>query len=281
VGYTMQNKHNLPESYVKLIEHWTQNYSNGGSDFSVTELIDSPRIVQLKKRNDQLANNIDVADMYFSLLGNIAHKSLEGCAPEGALCEERLSVEYGGAVVSGQVDMYKDKTITDYKLTGVYSLSKKPFGDWFKQLNMYAHLFRRHGYEVERLEIFAMLRDWKIRDAAKNKEYPQTGVVLIPIKLLSPEDAEEFFNSRCDAHIAAAALPDDDLPMCNTEERWATPDSWTVLKRGNKRGVRFNSLGEARSFASGLGACSIKKNSGYNLRCKEFCPVSTVCKYGV
>ena len=45
----LTNNHNLPQTFINVLERPT--YSKGKSNISATELLNSPRIVQLKRKH--------------------------------------------------------------------------------------------------------------------------------------------------------------------------------------------------------------------------------------
>ena len=68
------NKFNLPQTFVNVLSRPT--YTKGKAHLSVTELINSPRIVQLKNTYyDQLEE--DVADKVWAIFGTAIHAVLE------------------------------------------------------------------------------------------------------------------------------------------------------------------------------------------------------------
>ena len=99
----LTNKHNIPQQIVSAIMR--DPYSRGGAHISVTQLIQPPRIIQLKKR---LENEIeeDASDRVWALLGQTCHKILERSDDTGAFHEERISLEVEGWTVSGASDCY-------------------------------------------------------------------------------------------------------------------------------------------------------------------------------
>ena len=70
----LTNKYNIPETFVNVVKRPT--YSKGRANLSVTQLINSPKIVALSaKFEDELEQ--DVSDMVWSIFGSAVHKVLE------------------------------------------------------------------------------------------------------------------------------------------------------------------------------------------------------------
>ena len=84
---------------------------------------------------------------------------------------------------------------------------------------------------------------------------------------------------------AAEALPDDLLPLCTPEERWAKPPKFAVMKNQNKRATKlFDTEEEAQSFIDFHSRNSkdkffIEKRPGTDGKCSEYCSVCEFCDY--
>ena len=93
------NRLGLPQPIVEVLSR--DNYSKGDADFSVTELIDSPRQKALTNRHrDEIT--VDCIDLIYQFDGKAVHSILEGAevSPDVGIIEERLSVEGGLYTVS-------------------------------------------------------------------------------------------------------------------------------------------------------------------------------------
>ena len=98
----LTNKFNLPQTFVNVIQRPT--YTKGNAHISATELINSPRIVQLKQKHwDDLEQ--DASEMVWALFGTSVHGLLERFSSESELVEERIQIELDGQVISGQPDI--------------------------------------------------------------------------------------------------------------------------------------------------------------------------------
>jgi hypothetical protein len=165
----------LPEPVFQALTR--SDYTKGGSNRSVTQLIDSPRVRILRKENDERISE-DVADMLWSVLGTAVHKMFEDNEVEGHISEERLYAEVENWIISGAIDVQRGEadgkvTVLDYKCTSAWSvIYGKP--EWDKQLNFYAWLVE-HCKEIEvgKLQIVAVLRDWQRKKAEVDSHYPQ------------------------------------------------------------------------------------------------------------
>ena len=275
------NKYNLPQTFVNVLKR--PSYSKGKSNISATELISSPRIVQLRKMHAEQIEQ-DVSEMVWSIFGTAIHGVLEHGKDDHHIVEERLHTSVDGWAISGAIDLQivnEDGTITvnDYKTVGAWSVMNEKI-DWELQLNIYAWLVRKvKNTDVTDLAIVAIIRDWSRRDAAIKQGYPDAPVKVIPVQLWSYERQQEFIQQRIEIHSNALFDLDtgDELPHCTPDEMWEKPESFAVKKED---GVRAKSLHKTRAEAEeALPAKGyfIEHRKGERTRCENFCSVSKWC----
>jgi hypothetical protein len=272
------NKCHIPSEIVSAIVR--DPYYHDGR-ISVTALINSPRIHQLQKRH---AKEIvqDVSERLFSLYGQIAHGILERADDFEAFHEERLSIHINDWKVTGATDLYKHRgngeyLLRDYKFTSVYvsNFDLKP--EWSAQVNLYAHLWRHHSFEVHRAQIVAIYGDWRRMEAERREIYPPP-VQLFNVPLWSDAEAMQYLTGRVRLHQEAEALPADRLPLCSPDEQWRREEKWAVMKTGRKTAVRlFNSRIEADMTAVGIKGSYLEHRPAEPIRCKYFCSVNEFC----
>ena len=276
----LTNKHNIPQTFVNVLDRPT--YSRGKANISVTQLINSPKIVALtKKFEDELEQ--DVADMVWSIFGSAVHKVLEHGQDENHIVEERLHAEVDGWKLSGAIDLqivHPDGIdIRDYKTVSAWSVMNEKI-EWEYQLNIYAWLVETvKKAPVKSLGIVAIIRDWSRREAARNPDYPQAPIKEIPINTWGMLERTKLIKDRIHAHAACEfeLETDGDLPDCTPEEMWEKPTTWALKKKGGVRAVKvFTTEEEAKA------ACKseheIEVRPGSRTRCESFCPVNTYCQ---
>jgi hypothetical protein len=226
------NNHNLPEPLCRAIMRDT--YRKAGH-ISVTALAKPPQMAYLERQHEDEIE-VDVSEEIWMLLGTSVHAILERAGMDNALMEERLRVKCKGWTVAGKPDLYEaDGTLTDFKVTSVYSflLGDKP--DWEAQLNCYALLLRVNGFEVKRLQILAILRDWTKSRALAQADYPKAQALGKPIPLWPHERTRAYMEERVKLHQDGIRGV---FPECTEDERWHKDDKWAVRKKGNKRALR-------------------------------------------
>ena len=279
----LTNKFNIPQTFINVLQRPT--YSKGKANLSVTQLINSPKIVALSKKfEDELEQ--DVSEMVWSLFGSAVHSVLEHGKDDNHRVEERLHAEIDGYKISGAIDLQivgeSGIQIRDYKTVSVWAVMNEKI-EWEQQLNIYAWLVEKvKGEPVSDLGIVAIIRDWSRRDAGIKEGYPEAPIKEIPIRLWTFEEREAFVSARVHAHAEAefAIESDSDVPPCTPEEMWEKPTMWAVKKTG---GVRAKSVHESEGEAN---AALEKAGNGYEIemrpgsrtRCESFCPVNHRCQ---
>ena len=283
------NKFNLPQTFVNVIHRPT--YSKGKAHISATEIINSPRIVQLKKKYwDEIEQ--DASEMVWSLFGSAVHNILEHGKGDNHVVEERLHLEFEGWRISGAIDLQEVEpngtiTISDYKVTGAWAVMNEK-DDWHRQLNIYAWMVEKvKKVPVGKLQIIAIIRDWSARDAQTKENYPNSPVATIDIPLWSFEEREKFMTKRIYEHGTALfeMETDGDLPDCTAEEMWEKKTSYALKKDGNVRAKSVHETQEAAEEALVKALGTAKKNEGFSIeirqgertRCKGYCQVASFC----
>lgn len=282
----LTNDYNLPPSLFRALSYDGYNPGDRHSDISTTALIAPPLIRQLRKRHGGKVQE-DVSSRVWSLLGKACHYVAEKSGTANALVEERLYMDVNGWTISGQIDLYEDKILTDIKVTSVYSFLLGEKQDWLHQLSTNASLLRHAGFEVNGVQIVAILKDWSYRKAMYDGEYPQTPIIVKPFPLWPNEKCLSYIQERVRLHQEAEKLEDDQIPLCTPQERWERPESWAVVAKGAKRATAvLQSEEEANQRLVIVADKNPKKKfviehrPGEAVRCGNFCNVAKFCRYG-
>jgi hypothetical protein len=284
----LTNDFGLPETIMTVIR--TPQYNKGKSNMSVTELLNSPRIVQLKRKHwDDLTE--DASSMVWSIFGTAIHNILEHGKGDNHIVEERIHIELDGMHISGAIDLQEVEPdgiiVSDYKTVGAWSvLNEKQ--DWHNQLNSYAYLVEAaKKVPVKKLQIVAIVRDWSRRDAATREGYPKAPIVVIDIPLWPFADREAYVRSRISLHGDALfeMETDGEMPECTPEECWEKPTVYAVKKDGNVRAKSVHEIREAAEISLAYATEKAKKGEkflievreGSRVRCESFCQVAPYC----
>ena len=277
------NRANLPDALVRAVAN---DPYVGGGDVSVTTLIGPPQIHYLRHKYENDLEE-DAIDRIWSLLGQAVHTILERAEQLG-LTEKRLYMPVGKWNLSGQFDRLvftPEGILQDYKVTSTWtSLGPKP--EWEAQLNVLAHLCRHNGYDVSRLEIVAIYRDWSRAQAMRSPDYPQQMVRVVTIPVWTADVAHHYIEQRVDLHQQAILL--EQVQPCSNEDRWYRGEEWAVTKAGRKSALRcLATYEEAKTWATenghlkpdgtALAGISLVHRPGKNVRCESYCSVSRFC----
>lgn len=276
------NKFNLPQTVVDAIRFPT--YSKEGANLSVTEMMGSPRITQLRRLNYE-ALEMDASECLFALVGTAVHEKLEKREVKDHTNEERIHTVIDGWSISGAIDIqiqHEDGVvIQDYKTVAAWAVMHEKI-EWEQQLNVYAWLVAREKKQhVKAIEIVAIIRDWSWREAQYKEGYPPAGMMTIPIKLWSYEQQERYVRERVHLHAEAyfAAESNSELPLCTAEEMWERPTFWAVKKIGAARAKNVcKTKEEAEHLLSTYdNKHEIEVRPGERVRCAQYCQVKDFC----
>ena len=268
------NKYDLPQSLMNAVDRFS--YSRGKSDISVTQLIDSPRIVKLKEKHGAEITS-DISDEIWRLVGSALHLIAESSTGGTEKAEERIFSEVGGITISGGIDMQRTSdgknVIGDYKFTSAYSVMSGKI-EWERQLNCYAWLVEKEKkITVDGLEIYAIVRDWNRRKVGE-EGYPVAPIVKVPINLWPFETRDAYVKRRVLIHTTATEETE-----CSDDEMWRSETKWAVVNPKFKRALKVcNTEGEAINVSKSKAGSSVERRDGKFVRCEgDYCSVSRFC----
>jgi hypothetical protein len=294
------NKYNLPEPIIEAVKN--DPYSKGKADFSITELIDSPRIAALKARHDHEIEK-DASELIWPLLGRAVHSLLEQhgrklgglSAKSGLFAEQRIYTSINGWTISGALDLQRRANnrckIIDYKFTTAKA-ALVPKLEWEQQQNLYATLVEsEYGFgndsplatKVDELEIIAIIRDWSKEKINSSYDYPAAPIFPVSIPLWKPLDRYNLLVERLHHHIERKISEsfDKELPLCSPEERWMRNEAWALMKKGNRKATKI--FYKEIDAENALKSCRLEDyyldyRPPIPLRCMSYCDVADFCE---
>ena len=281
----LTNNFNLPETFINVIKR--PQYSRGKAQISVTEILNSPRIVQLRQKHMEEITE-DAADMVWSLFGSAVHNILQHGKGDNHIVEERLHIDFNGWHISGALDLQEQTPngigIRDYKVTSAWAVQQDK-KEWVEQLNLYAWLVEKVKFiKVTDLQLIGIVRDWWRRDAGVKEGYPPAPIVTLNIPLWPMEEREKFVEERLNKHNEAvfAMGMGDDVEECTPEEMWEKPTVYAVRKIGGVRakslhGVKEKAEEELEKLNAKKADYEIDVREGGRTRCEGFCQVAPFC----
>jgi len=273
----LTNRGKMPDGYVK-------------SDISVSALMDSPQVRILRKRHKDMLQE-DAMDRVWALLGESVHNIMEasvqlntelGIDPNDFIAEVLGAMVVNNWRIGYKLDLFQKSTgwIWDYKVTSAWSLVfDRSRISWLKQTNYYAEFYRSEGHEVKGASIVAILKDWSKKDALRNRDYPQTPIVVLPMTLYDPQGIKESLFQQVVRHQQADQFTDPELPDCTPEEQWRNPTKYAVMRPSGGRSLKnCDTIEEARVYANNAGnGAYVETRPSKPTRCEEYCPVRDFC----
>ena len=282
------------------------NYQSLG-DYSVTGIIQPPRIAALQKRHGN-ESEPTFKSQIASFMGTGIHAYAERMLKKANVkykcyeVERKIVIPYiidncpsdapTYRLLTGKYDvLMNDKHLYDIKTANIWKVIFDPdLKDWHNQQNLYSWLLNERNVKLDSLNILCFFKDWKQGEALRNKAMPQNQVVEYNLTQWTHRQQEDYLVDRMELHIAEEKTPDDELPACSREDRWERfPDGsavqYAVLKtRKAKRATRvLPTMDEALSYARGAKGISrdswIEIRYAKRTRCEEYCGINSFCNH--
>ena len=275
------NNMGLPTPFLQAVE-LDRTYTEG--EYRVTSLLKGIRETILERRHSEEIEQ-DVADMIWMIFGTAVHSILEKSQEaDHEFKEERLKVEIGDYVLSGQFDLFDTQTgiVKDYKTCSVWKLVFGDFQDWRTQLLIYGWMLRKIGFEVKGGEIAALIKDHSKRDAKIKADYPKYPVQAISFRFVEEDFTaiEEFLFAKFNEIKECEQMSDDELPICTMEERYNSGNKYAVMKNGRKTALRvLDTMQDAEEWKKANSGDSIEIREGEDKKCIDYCAVAPFCSY--
>jgi hypothetical protein len=283
------NNYNLPQPFYKTLASFAGWKPKQGS-IGVTTLIAPPLPRMLKMvKWDEI--EVDASEFIPILLGNVAHFVSEANPGANALSEEWLSLELEGMKITARLDRYeKDrKAVIDYKVSKIATFYDGVKPEWNLQLNIYAHLLRKAGYEVDAIEIHGILKDWTAWGIKSNPSYPKLAYQIFPVIIMEDAKIEKYLINRLTLHKRAEELilkegieKHWEEFLCSPKERWNTGTTYAVKKKGAKRATAvFQDEVSAQRYLEKSGqGYFVEVRQGVDNNCLYYCNMRRVCEHG-
>lgn len=280
------NNHNLPAPLVRAVSRHPRDRQP--DTISVSELIQPIQLRALTLRHHAQLSE-DASDRIWALLGDLLHYALEKNAKglPNVITEQELSIEVFGWKVIGHYDLSEsstdndlssmvldEETLTDYKLTSVWSVKNGLKPEWVAQLNVYAHLIRSTGRKIAKAQAVAIGRDWSKRKAMWEHDYPKHQVKVMDVDLWTPQQAQTYIEYRVKLHQQAER---GTWPDCTPEERWSKPTKYALMKKGRKKAIKLYNVEAEALQAATEKEHFVELRPGEETRCESYCAVSKNC----
>lgn len=274
------NKLKLPMAFVKAVS--TEKH-NAEGEFSATTLLKGCKEIILTDRHwDEI--EVDAADSIWKIFGSAVHKILEEF-DDGNFHEEKLTFNVFGVTITGTIDSYdmQNGVVFDWKTASIWKTKFKDYTDWKRQGLTYAWLLKRNGFEVNQCRFVALLKDHSKSMAAKDPEYPISPCIIYEFDV-TDEDLqamEKEIAEKVPLLEEYYKIPDDEIPPCTKEERWADDDKYAVMKKGVKKAVKvLDSENEANALAEESGPnFYVEHRPAVSRKCQGYCDCKQFCNF--
>ncbi len=279
------NKLKLPKQLVELVN---SNYKPTPHQYSCTTILKPTRQIILERRYGNQIEQ-DVSDMCWMIFGIAVHSVIENSQEDnGQFKEEKLKVDLGkyweelkGYYLSGRSDMIDliKKMIIDWKTCSAWKVIYKDFEDWRKEMLIYAWAVKDMGFDIDKAEAIAFIKDHNKTKSKTDSQYPKLPIWIEKFKFnkKSFKEIEQFKKYE--------NAPDEELPMCTDEERWKDSTKYAVKKKANKTASKLHdSLEEAEEHLKNLevnypNIYEIEVREGTDKKCLEYCSCCEFCPY--
>ena len=274
------NRLKLPEAFVKAVS--TDKHNKPG-EYSATTLLHGFKEIILTDRHwDEIT--VDAADSVWKIFGSAVHKIMEEF-DDGNLHEKKLTLKLENSTITGTIDSYDmaNGVVYDWKTASVWKAKFKDFKDWYRQGLTYAWLLRKNGFEVSKCRFVALLKDHSKSKARTDYECPISPVITYEFDVLNEEiqQLEKEILEKITKLEAYNKLPDDEIPPCSMEERWADPDKYAVMKKGRKKAVKlYDNEQDAKAHIESEGkGFYIELRPAISKKCMDYCDCKQFCNF--
>jgi hypothetical protein len=142
-------------------------------------------------------------------------------------------------------------------------------------------MLRTSGYEVENIEICAIVKDWSKMKINTSRDYPKSPFVTVKIKIADNEEVLKYIATRIALHKRA---DEGEQFPCTKKERWAKEDVFAVRKKGGKKSLKnLSSRKIAETHLGSIqhkypeGSLYIEHRPAESFRCKNYCSMNSIC----
>ncbi len=209
------NKYNLPDRVLSVIDGLNPQRKRPDKNIiHVTDLLLPAYAWNLyREKWDEVEE--DYSDWLISVQGDALHQAYQKyLGSKGYFCEKHLEQYIEGITLVGTLDCFdpRTETLIDLKQTSVWGPSYK-MEDYTKQTNCYAWLLSKDNYKVKKIYIDVWLRNWKLADQMRNRNYPKIPYERLEIEVWPLEKTEEFIKDQIEY-----------LTMC--KDKCSRADKW-------------------------------------------------------
>lgn len=294
-----------------------------GELISVTTLMRPTKQLILQRQVDFAQTEMDVSEMVARRMGHSIHDSIERAWTEGnwqaamktlhypqriidqvrinptkkhielaeirgeeLICiylEKRGFKQFGGLVITGQMDFLIGDSYRDFKSTSTFAwTSTNKDDDYILQGSLYRWVMPDF-IKNDIMRIQFIFTDWLKYRAAMDPKYPQAKVAHREYPLMSLADTEQWVVDKIADIKANVGKSQSDMVPCTDKQLWRSDDSYKyyakeeTAKANGRCTKRFDSAVDAEIHRSTKGKGVVIKQPGEVKAC-TYCPAFPVCE---
>ncbi|MBT7185793.1 hypothetical protein HN911_00465 [Candidatus Bathyarchaeota archaeon] len=271
-------------------------------DFSVTELLQPPRCVLVKREHPELKEQ-KPGSRVSCTSGKALHHYFAEHLSDDFTAEELHCSEIPGlnAKLSGTIDAYRlsedgSCLILDLKHQKPWVWVNRKFENVVWQLNMYYYLLSRKHPEIigkTKLSAQFLFTDYNRIEAGGNRDrYPPEQAMNFTTESMEIEQIEAFIKKRLGRLLELREKAEEEWPDPSPEEVFQSGAIFKVFREGGQRATKtfrsedYDSSEGARAAAEKKMVELQEKNGGEygireawadRLRCSTYCEVASEC----
>ncbi len=294
-----------------------------GELISVTTLMKSTKQLILQRKVDYAQTEMDVSEMVARRMGHSIHDSIERAWTEGNWqaamrvlhypqkiidsiiinpteqqlelgklhgldriyihLEKRGFKQFGGLVITGQMDFLIGNSYRDFKSTSTFAwTSTNKDADYILQGSLYRWIMP-DLIKNDVMRIQFIFTDWLKYRAKVDPKYPQAKVAFREYPLMSLAETEQWVVDKI-AHIKQeVGKPQDQMEPCTDKQLWRAEDTWKyytkpeTAKAKGRCTKRFASATDAEMHRIAKNKGVVVKDAGEVKAC-TYCPAFPVCE---
>lgn len=294
-----------------------------GELISVTTLMRSTKQLILQRQVDYKTTEMDISENVARRMGHSIHDSIERAWTEGnwqeamrtlhypqkiidqvrinptqkildeaqrvneslivIYLEKRGFKEFGGLVITGQMDFLIGSSYRDFKSTSTFAwTSSNKDADYILQGSLYRWIMP-DLIKNDVMRIQFIFTDWLKYRAKVDPKYPQAKVAFREFTLMSLAETEQWVVDKI-AHIKQeVGKPQDQMEPCTDKQLWRADDSFKyyakeeTAKAKGRCTKRFDSATDAELHRQAKGKGVVIKQAGEVKAC-TYCPAFSVCE---
>lgn len=285
------NKTGLPKQIINACLE-DDGHEPVPNTYHVTELIKPVKQSILERRYWDTIE-LDASDCVWLVFGKAVHEVLQygnisNFQQAEKYIERELKVDADTVKIVGRMDLYQSrwKTIVDWKTATTTKVLHGDYEEYRRQGLEYAWILQGQGIQAGHLKFTMFLKDWskgQLRMARlQGKPYPESAIHIweYTITKKDMEEIDQWIRDRIRTIRECEKTPDDLIPTCSDEERWASPTRYAVMRDGRKSAVKLcDTPEEAQSLINSGQGDRIEIRLGISRRCEDYCLVKDYCRF--